>query len=223
VLSDNAAPQTVGFPTHVAELYKPLWRQVAWLFAKWQTYPRLFGTSEDDIKVLNRAAGSFAALIQNVLVGDLLLTASRLTDPKGSGLRTNLSLETLVHAIETDKYAQLREEAEEQLADAYAKTSFAREWRNRQIAHLDLRTELRSCADSLSPYTRGQVQDALDAIAAVLNTLNAAFSGSTTFFGDFIDGPGTAGALIKHLRNGLELQEWGRNDKAKGGTGILPG
>jgi len=207
----------------VAKLYKPLWRQVAWLFAKWQTYLRLFGTSEDDLSVLNRAAGSFAALIQNVLIGDLLLTASRLTDPKGAGLRTNLSLETLVHAIEADKYAELREEAEKRLAHAYEKTSFARDWRNRQIAHLDLHTELGSRADPLSPYTRGELQDALDAIAAVLNTLNAGFSGSTTFFGDFIDGPGNAGALIKHLRNGLQLQDWRRNDKAKGGTGILPG
>jgi hypothetical protein len=218
----NGAPQTAGFPPHLAELYKPLWNQVAWLFAKWQTYLRLFGTNEDDLNVLNRAAGSFAALIQNVLIGDLLLTASRITDTKGAGLRTNLSLETLVHAIEADKYPHVREEAEKRLFDAHTKTSFAREWRNRQIAHLDLRTALGSRADPLSPYTRGQVQEALDAIASVLNALNTRFSGSTTFFEDFIDGPGNAGALIKHLRNGLELQEWRRKDKSKGGTGILP-
>jgi hypothetical protein len=156
------------------------------------------------------------------MIGDLLLHASRLTDSKGSGQRTNLSLETLVHSIDAGANESLRAKAENRLTEAHDKTAFARDWRNRQIAHLDLRTALGSHADPLSPYTRGQVQEALDSIAAVLNTVSVHFGGATTFFGDFIDGPGNAAALISRLRDGIELQEWRRVDKSKGGKGILP-
>ena len=196
----ETAPATKNVPPEVAALYKPLWREVAWLFAKWRTYIRLFGTSEDDLAVLNRAAGSFVALIQNVMVGDLIIAISRLTDAKGTGQRTNLSLDALTQAVDAAVYPSLRAELDRCVSDAHERAAFARDWRNRQVAHLDLRTALGTHAEPLSRYTRAQVQSAIETIAETLNKVSKHFDGNTTMFSEFIHGHGSAESLIRHLR-----------------------
>ena len=209
-------------PPDLEALYEPLWQQVASMFTKWLAYVRLFGTNEADLAILNRAAGGFFALVQNIMIGDILLSASRLTDSKGTGQRTNLTLEALVHSIDPAGYPSLRATADAKLADAQSKTEFARAWRNRQIAHLDLRTALGSHANPLTPYSRAEVQCALDAIAEVLNTVAVHFTGMVTAFSDVIDAPGNAQTLINRLRDGLALRDWRMESRARGGTGELP-
>ena len=210
------------FPPELEELYRPLWQQVASLFEKWKTFVTLFGTSDADLQVVNRAAGVFFGLIQEVMMGDLLLSASRLTDRMGTGQRTNLSLEALVRGIDATQHPSLRAVAEETLIAASQKAAFAHGWRNRQIAHLDRRTALGSHAEPLPEYTRAEVQQALDAIAAVVNAVSVHFGESPTAFEDVISAPGDAESLVKRLRDGLELQDWRFRSRMNGGTGILP-
>ena len=221
-MTHKSGSLTSGFPPELAELYKPLWQEVAALFAKWKAFVRLFGTNDADLDVLNRAAGGFFALFQDVLVGDLILGVGRLTDATGTGQKANLSLDALGPAIDPIQYASLRFDVEAKFVEACQKAAFARAWRNRRIAHLDLKTALGSHADPLPAYTRAEVQEALDAIAAVLNAIPAHFGQGVTAFGDVVNQLGDAESLVKRLRDGLELQDWRFKSRMNGGTGILP-
>jgi hypothetical protein len=206
----------------VAELYAPLWQEVAALFAKWNAFVRLFATAESDLEVLNRAAGDFFALCQDVMLGDLILSVGRLTDEIGTGRKTTLGLATLIQAIDASRHGVLRSDAEAKLVLAREKSAFAREWRNRRVAHLDLGTALETRADPLPDYTRAEVQQAVDAIGAVLNAIAIYLGHGPTDFANVIHQRGDADSLIKRLRDGLELQDWRCTARMNGGTGILP-
>ena len=51
-------------------------------------------------------------------------------------------------------------------------TSFARDWRNRLIAHRDLKLALEEPTEALATESRDQVNDALKSLTAVLNVLS---------------------------------------------------
>jgi hypothetical protein len=54
---------------------------------------------------------------------------------------------------------------------AAQKAAFARDWRNRRIAHRDLNVALQQSSTPLAPATRAGVRECLAAIAAVLNVI----------------------------------------------------
>ncbi|WP_162254475.1 hypothetical protein, partial [Pelomonas sp. Root1444] len=70
--------------------------------------------------------------------------------------------------------------------DALLKCEFARDWRNRHIAHADLDLALGETAQPLATASRLQVKEALKAIEDVLNTVSIAFLDSATRFGDMV-------------------------------------
>jgi hypothetical protein len=72
---------------------------VIWLHGRWSMYEQLFGTSEARIDVLNKVAPTFFSTLQSVLLDEVQLTLSRLSDPERSGRRQNVTLETLMNAI----------------------------------------------------------------------------------------------------------------------------
>ena len=54
-------------------LYSALYDEVSWLHAKWKQYRILFAGSPERIELLNRVAGFFFYMIQNVLWEDVVL------------------------------------------------------------------------------------------------------------------------------------------------------
>lgn len=76
-------------------------RETTWLHGRWMIYRQLYGTSEQRVDLLNECAGTFANVLQNVLLHDVQLSLSKLGDPAGHGARTNLTLEALREALVT--------------------------------------------------------------------------------------------------------------------------
>src|SRR5690606_8838309 len=66
---------------------------------------------------------------------------------------------------------ELRQRVEGLTQIARDKTKFARDWRNRHIAHRDLKLALEEPAEPLEPASRKSVNQALEAIAEVLNAI----------------------------------------------------
>lgn len=94
------------------------------------------------ITLLNQAAPFFFRMIQDELWESTLLSLARLTDPsnsQGNPDRSNLTLQALP-ALTTD--VTLKRELDKKISEATKLTAFCRDWRNRRIAHRDLKLAL---------------------------------------------------------------------------------
>lgn len=160
-------------------IYDALWQQVAWVHAKWSDYVVLFGTSESRVKLLNEASPAFFRHAQDSIWDSVLLHITRLTDPPATGGKQNLTVQRLPALID---HPETKAKVNDLVAVALATCDFARDWRNRHLAHLDLDLSVNESAKSLEFASREKVNDALSALEAVLNGLAAHYLDATSFF-----------------------------------------
>jgi hypothetical protein len=196
--------------------YSELWHQVAVMFVNWLEHVELFGTNAERVKLLNQAAPMFFHRLQNDLLDSTLLHICRLTDPSKMGARENLTIRNLPDLVAD---AKVKERVKQAVDKALEVTQFARDWRNRQIAHLDLQVALKEPATPLAEASREQIRGALDAIATVLNIIAEHYDNSHTRF-DMTARYNGAGVLLYILEDGVRLREE-RAEKAKAGK-LLP-
>lgn len=122
---------------------KTIWQQVAWLHNKWEQYVELYGTKESRVTLLNQAAPLFFRVVQDTLWEDVLLHIARLTDSPESMKKANLSIQRFPAVID-DGPTKLA--VETLIDEALNASEFCRDWRNRHIAHRDLRLVLDEAA-----------------------------------------------------------------------------
>jgi hypothetical protein len=147
--------------------YAELWQELAQLNITWSEFMELYGTKKSRIELMNRSAGAFFRMVQDSLWEGLMLHIARLTDrPMVSG-RTNLTLHNLLALIPD---ATLKAKIEGLCGEATNKTKFARDWRNRHIAHRDLDLAL-GIATPLPGVEIKQVNEALDCFTEILNSI----------------------------------------------------
>ena len=178
----------------------PLHRKLIELHILWQQYRQLFGSDPETVHLLNRTAGLFFKIVQDELWDSVLLGISRMSDPPKTGARKNLTLRSLPELI-TDR--ALRTEVEVLCDAAGSETSFAREHRNKRIAHQDHGYLSDNAANPLSGISRSRVESMLAALRAVLNRLNLHYCDSTTMYEMFVDDSGAR--LLVH-----KLGKWER-------------
>jgi AbiU2 len=206
------AKHVLAMGDELGSLYDALWQQVAWLHRKWSEYVALFGTKESRVVLLNEVAPSFTAIVQDTLWEDVLLHIARLMDPPKSAGRSNLSLQSLANGI---GHAQTKAQVESLVGEALVATEFCRDWRNRHIAHRDLRLALERGAEPLKPASRLKVREALTALAAILNAVSHHYLDSTTVF-EFGARHGGAVSLLYVLDAGLHAER-ARHQRLKDG------
>lgn len=183
----------------LGSIYSGLWNEVAWLHAKWDEYVVLFGTKPSRIKLLNRAAPRFFRIVEVTLFEETLLHIARITDASQTAGKDNLSIRRLPDIISDDSLA---EEVAPLVEKALKETAFCRDWRNRRIAHSDLKLALKQGAVPLQAASRAQVKNALSALAAVMNAVSGHYLGSETLFDRGIS-PDGALDLLYVLQDGL--------------------
>lgn len=187
-------------PTELAEVYDALKQDVSLLHVKWEVFNQLYATSERTVELLNESAPSFFRICQDMLIDDILLTISRLTDPHQTFNRDNLSMERLVAYVDEFKYADLRDEIEQLLIEAKSKCSFAREFRNRRIAHTDLSTRLQAETNPIPAFTKQQIKEALSVLRALMNKIGTYFEDTDVLYEQVLM-PGDGNSLIARLRD----------------------
>jgi hypothetical protein len=196
----------------LGEHYSALWQEVAWLYRKWGEYVELFGTKLSRIDLLNRAAPAFFHMLQDALWENILLHIARLTDPPTTSGKPNLTIRNL---SDLSVAAEIQADLSLLINDTLEKTRFCRDWRNRHIAHKDLNLILDASVMPLSPASRQSVRDALAAIVAVLNKIEAVYLESTTFFDTPHYGDGAL-ALLYVIDDGVRVKAE-RREKMKEG------
>ncbi|MBP5957939.1 hypothetical protein ICA16_19875 [Pseudomonas anatoliensis] len=184
-----------------ADFYE-LYVELVELHILWQQYRQLFGNTTDTVQLLNRTAGLFFKIVQDELWDSVLLGVSRMTDPPGSGKFKNLTVQSLSLLI-TD-YA-VKTEVQDLCTKAVAATAFAREHRNKRIAHQDHNYLSNRNSNPLSGISRTTVENMLAALRDVMNHLDNHFRETTVLYERFVDDSG-ARLLIQKLRKLERLQ-----------------
>jgi hypothetical protein len=186
----------------LGSIYSALWQEVAHLEGKWQQFLVLYGTNPERVDLLNDTAPYFFHLLQDILWENVVLHLARLTDPPtslGKKDRANLSIQALPAFVTDQTFHGMVTTKVKVAIDA---TEFARDWRNRLLAHRDLSLAIDEHAKPLETATRDSARVALKAIEDVLNSVEAHYLSSETFYGAGGGGPGDAVCLLRALYDG---------------------
>lgn len=187
-------------------LFSALWQEVAMLHVRWKEYVALFGTKPERIDLLNRAAPHFFRMLQDELWESTLLSLARLTDPsnsQGNPDRSNLTINALPALIVDVK---LKGDVNKLIAESMKLPEFCRDWRNRRIAHRDLKLALEQSTTPLADGSRAQVKDALKALVNILNAVERHYCDSETVY-DLGAPLGGAISLLYVLDDGLRVED----------------
>ena len=194
-------------------LFYALYVEIAWLHDKWREFSELFGTSAERVEVLNEAAPRFFGFLHDMMWEDILLHISRVSDRPEIGNRENLTILRLPDLI---KDLSLRNEVQLLIDSATRNTLFARDWRNRQIAHRDLDLALGHDSKRLDDANRLTVREAIDAIDNVMYRLHSSYLGDGLSL-EVLGGYGDAVDLLVLLEDGLRARRE-RDARLSGGT-----
>jgi len=194
-------------------LYHRLENECAWLQIAWAQYVELFGTTPERIELLNRAAGLFFRIVQDSVWDDILLRLCRLTDPPGISPKANLTVQRLPELV-VDSATRASIQA---LVDkAQAASAFARDSRNRRIAHTDLALALEQGAEPLVPASRETVKAAISAVCAVVERIHLFYFDSALLLDHVNTEPTCALSLLYVIRDGVEVEEGRRTRLLEG-------
>ncbi len=187
-------------------IYQALCNDVSWLHFKWNQYRILFAESPERIDLLNRVAGAFFLITQEVLRDDVLLHIARLTDRKDHGKdKENLSLLQLASAVKVNA-PQISVEVDSLVKQAREKARFVVDWRNRRLAHTSLDVALARGAKALPGIDREQIEGFLRALRAVLNKISNDFwDVGTSFENIYADRDGES--LVHYLKRAVEAKQ----------------
>jgi AbiU2 len=179
----------------LGEVFHHLMQETAFLHLKWNEYERLFGASAEQIDLLNRAAPGFFWLVQDSWWDGLLLHISRLTDGRNDVLTVQRRPKLVKTAICND--------VESRLAVLLKAVAFARDVRNRYIAHRNIDVALSRAARPLAAASRQSLRDAIRALDDLLHFVEHHFLGTEPTIYDHLDSPGGSTSLLDMVQRGL--------------------
>ena len=189
-----------AMPGALGEIHYSLGNEVASLHLKWNDFRALFA-DRDVVSLLNSAAPMFFHDLQRMMWEDLLLHLCRVTDRPQSGRHAHLSVRRLPNLVSDE---ELRKEIQALADDADEKTQFARDWRNRRLAHEEL--SIGDTAQRLASATMQQVEYALAAICRPINLLEERYLGTPVTYQDPIPALGGVDALLATLKQGVDTR-----------------
>jgi hypothetical protein len=182
--------------------YYLLHNECQWVHFKWAEFVTLFGTNPERIDLLNQSAPQFFRMIQDCLWEDVLLHLCRMTDPTSTRKRKeNLTIRNLSDLV----VAGIRPTLNIRVDEVVQKTEFARDGRNRRIAHKDLSIALRTSSTPLAAGSRADVKSALDAVARALNVVEFHYCQAEVAY-DGMWGAEGAESLLYTIRRGLKAE-----------------
>jgi hypothetical protein len=193
-------------PAQFIAIYDELRSEITWLHGRWLTYCELFAENPRRIELLNESAGTFFYIIQDVLLDEVQISLSKLTDPASSGKHNNLSLEQLQSNLQLYGDAALATQCRAILDKLHLQCQVFRVRRHKTLAHLDLPTALKQLAQPLPGVSRQMIEDALESVRGYMNAFEAHYNDSEWGYEYFVLNHG-ATSLLATLRAGLRYEE----------------
>ena len=142
-------------------------------------------------------------MVQDIMWDAILVHIARLTDSPITFGRKNLTIKNIADFIED---VNLKTRVEQLVQTMLKATEFCRDWRHRLIAHRDLDLALNDPSAVVPTANKQQVDEALKAIAKVLNAVEEHYADAHTIF-DF-GGPHNGSVTLLYLiQRGLKANQ----------------
>lgn len=119
-------------------VFEAIDRRVQEIFARYDIYNQLFNSGDDNVKLLNASGSYVFYLFQRLLLDDMLLALSRMTDDEGKPGKENASIKYLLALATPHLSAENTHAATISVARLNGHVSNIRVHRNKMIAHPDL-------------------------------------------------------------------------------------
>lgn len=191
-------------PLDLADLHWHLEDELTWMHVTWKEYLELFAANDRRINLMNATAPNFFVHYEDMVWRDAMLNLCRVTDPPSSVGKRNLTIRRLADAVD---HAGLKATVRTQVDAAVQATQFARDWRNRRIAHRSLDLVLNPQLKPLATASRGQVEDAFRALEAPMNSISTHYESYHHDFAGVITAFSGSKSLVYFLSSGLEADE----------------
>jgi len=192
-----------AMPDPLGELYFELRNQLAWLHLKWNDFRALFAESQETIDLLKEAAPDFFGNLRLTMWEDVLLHLCRLTDPVKSAGKDTLTVRRISEVIPEQP---LKDQVAAHAENAKDKTQFARDWRNKRLAHRELPPLAGETPNALAHASRQDVENALAALRQTMNTVAEHYLGAAVGYEHSIEALGRVASLLSHLQMGVEAR-----------------
>jgi hypothetical protein len=156
---------------------------------------------------MNKTAPAFFGRLNDALWNEVLLDICLLTDKPQKYLTVHQLLSNL------PPQSSLREPLCQALARVESATRFARDWRDRRLAHRDRDHARDPSAKPLKPASRASTEAALESLRDLMNLVDHHFGGDGIQYEHSIEPLGGAGSLLLYLDGGLEAEQHRRETR----------
>jgi len=187
-------------PSDLQTLLHRLENDFVWLWVRWINFRQLFAEGPEQIDLLNWIAPSYFGTTQVILLDDLALGLSRITNRAQTAGRDNLSLERLILGLNAKDHADLIADLRSRLPEITATVISMRDHRNQRVAHLDLAAALSISPEQSIGFSRQTIADALRLIGHFLNRIHLYFEEPPVGYEHTFPRHGDAAFLVSQLR-----------------------
>jgi HEPN superfamily AbiU2-like protein len=194
----------------LGEAYHLLWRDVTEIHIKWIEFRELFATSESRFDLMNATAPAFFMRLQDTLWNEVILNLCLLTDKPAPYLTVHRLLSALPPGHD------LRPLVSAALDEVETATRFARDWRDRRLAHRDFAHARDPKIRPLKSASREGTEAAIAGLRRVMNLVGAHFGEADIQYAGAIQALGGASNLLWYLDSGREAEEARRESRVFG-------
>jgi hypothetical protein len=166
-------------PASAAKIYGYLAGEILRTRAKWIYFRQLFMDDAGRTAKLNKAGGDFFGELMNILVDDLVLSLSRLTDPARNAHQENLTLSLFIEKIQEAGCLELAATLRKKNDTCKEVVSSLRTRRAKRIAHYDSGTIISPDESPLPPLTLKDIRVTIETIESFLGEANTYFTKGT--------------------------------------------
>lgn len=157
----------------------------------------MFARERDRTDLMNNVAPGFFGMTQQLMIEAIVIRLSRITDNVGSGKKENLTLRRIPDAL-PDDMGEFTEDLVALIGTAKGQADKVRVWRDKHIAHLDLKHVM---SDDSAQFSIGfkEMRESIRAIHAVLNRTSM-IAWDTELAPQIAPAAGSAASLITVLK-----------------------
>jgi len=181
-------------------LLEAIEHQFVQLNYRWKVFLQLFDSGQENIDLLNASGRNVFALFQKLLIDDAMGSLCRLTDPAGTGDKTNASLKKLLEASRPNLDSSAYDNLVRILNEIEVHMKNIRTLRNKAMFHASL-----DHAVGVKPpiqVTYDEIEKSMEGVREFLNALGGNSSEYTPSIPFGTDGNKLLSALAKAHGNG---------------------